>query len=362
MEDNVIEYVRAKSGSETPSNKLYVFHWPSELGGADTKLDHTLSILKDFMDITCIPNSSEQLLQYDWVNSLKERGIKSMSREDFLSLPDNLEGSALSLSNGSFISGLTLSRLAKNKGLKVFWGCEMMWHFPGELECVKNKYIDVVLYTSDFNRRALEPKYLQNNPKIESYIVGNYIDPARFPYKERSNNKFTIGRLSRADLQKYSADFPVFYESLGIQDPRYRAMAWDPQIASFYRWHNFGEEWDLLSTGEEPTLDFLYSLDLFVYKLGHTFKESWGRSTVEAMLTGCIPVVSSGHNFEEFIIQEQTGFMCDTFEDYRNVCQMLQRDRKKKNDISKQASAFAASVICNPKKHEAIWRNVFNVW
>ena len=360
MPEDIIEFVQVRP--ETKSNRLYVFSWPSLYGGADTKLDHTLSILKNFMDITCIPNNSSQVNQQEWTQNLKEREIKFMTREEFISLPDKLDGHALAFSNGSFTSGITLCRLVKGKGLKVYWGSEMMWHFPGELECIKAGLIDTVLYTSQFNRQALEPKYLEANPKIESFIVGNYIDPIRFPYKERQNEKFTIGRLSRADPLKYSADFPVFYESLGLQNPRYRAMAWNKKLSEEYNWHYFGEEWDLLEPNEESTLDFLYSLDLFVYKLGHTFKESWGRSTVEAMLTGCIPIVPSGHNFKEFIIQEHTGFMCDTYEDFRNVCCDLQKNPQKRGTISKQASAFAASVICNPKKHESIWRNVFNVW
>jgi len=360
MPGNVIEFVQANSYNL--SNKLYIFSWPSYYGGADTKLDHTLSILSEFMDVTCIPNDANQLKQKDWIDSLESRGVKFISREDFIALPDNLNGYALSLSNGSFVSGLNLCNLAKSKKLKVCWSSEMMWHFPGELENIKAKNIDVVLYTSEFNRQALEPGYLQANSRIESYIVGNYIDPTKFPYKERKNKNFTIGRLSRADKEKYSCDLPVFYESLGLKDVRYRIMAWNPQVASMYRWHYFGDNWDLLAPNEESTVDFLHSLDLFVYKMGYKFRESWGRSTVEAMLTGCIPIVPSGHNFKEFIIQEKTGFMCDTYEDYRNVCEELQKNPKRRDMISKQASAFAASVICNKDKHTKIWRNVFNVW
>ena len=361
MTNKIIEFVQAKK--ETTSNKLYVFHWPSNYGGADTKLDHTLSILSKFMDIVCIPNDYRQLQQENWIESLESRGIKTMSREEFIALPDSLDGHAIAFSNGSFVSRLNLCSLAKSKGLKVYWGNEMMWHFPGELEQIKAGNIDVVLYTSKFNRKTLEPGYLNANPKVESYIVGNYIDSDRFPYKERQpKNNLTIGRLSRADTEKYSYDLPIFYESLGLKNAKYRIMAWNKRVAKMYDWHYFGDEWDLLPPNKESALDFLYSLDLFVYKLGHKFKESWGRSTVEAMLTGCIPIVPSGHNFEEFIIQGKTGFMCDTYEDYRNVCIELQNNSRRRYAISKQASVYASSVLCNKEKHEKIWRSVFNVW
>jgi glycosyltransferase involved in cell wall biosynthesis len=137
-------------------------------------------------------------------------------------------------------------------------------------------------------------------------------------------------------------------------------MAWDKNVSNKYKWHYFGPEWDLLEAEQEDTLDFLHSLDLFVYRLGHTFRESWGRSTVEAMLSGCVPVVPIGHNFQEFIVQGVTGFMCKTYQEFKSVCQELQRNHSLRKKIAKQASAYAASVICNEEKHKDVWRRVFN--
>ena len=358
MPDNIIEFVAAREDPKT--NNLYVFGWPSNLGGADTKLDHTLRLVRDFMKITVIPNDCNQIKEERWTKEYESLGFNCITREQFIEMPDKLDGYAIALSNGSFTSGCTLCKLAKEKGLKVIWGSEMMWHFPGEIDCIKKELIDVVIYASNFNRECLEPRYLEANPSLESHVVGNYIDPKAFPFKERNNQQFTIGRLSRPDFEKYSADFPVFYESLGLDNPRYRTMAWDKNVANRYKWHSFGEEWDLLKKEEETSLDFLYSLDLFVYRLGHTFRESWGRSTVEAMLTGCIPVVPVGHNFNEFIVQGVTGFMCKTFSEFKNVCQELQNNVQMRKKIAKQASAYAASVICNEEKHREIWRRVFN--
>jgi len=360
MPDNVIEMVPAYSQPST--NKLYVFGWPSHYGGADTKLDNTLRLVNSFMDITVIPNQDMQLNQKEWYDQYTAMGINCISRDEFNKLGDKLDGFALALSNGSFTSGITLCRIAKEKGLKVLWGNEMMWNFPGELSCIKSGYIDAVLYSSKFNREVLENSYNDARPGIENYVVDNYIDPTRYPYKQRNNSQFAIGRLSRADKEKYSLDFPVFYESLGLKNVKYRVMAWDSKLHSIYKWHSFGSEWEFLAQEQEKVTDFLYSLDLFVYKLGHTFRESWGRTTVEAMLTGCVPVVPTGHNFAEFILQGKTGFMCETFEDYRSVCQELQRNPGLRNTIGKQASAYAGSVICDSKKHEEIWRRVFNVW
>lgn len=360
MEKNIIDMVPVKSSPK--SNNLYVFGWPSHLGGADTKLHNTLCLIKDFMNITVIPNSCHQLKEKYWYDLYtKEYGFKCISREEFIAMPSRLDGFALSLCNPSFISGCTLCKLAKEKDLKVLWGNEMMWIFEGELECIKNGYIDTVLLTSKFNEEQLAKEYFKANPSIEAYIVSNYINPKDFPFRERNNDRFTIGRLSRADVDKYSFDFPLFYESLELENPKYRVMAWDEKLKNMFKWHRFGSQWDLLKPVQEDTLDFLYSLDLFIYKLGHKFLESWGRSTVEAMLTGCVPIVPSGHNFNEFIIQGFTGFMCDSFEDFKLAAQEMQKNVQLRKKIAKQSSAYAASVVCNEEKHKSIWRYVFNV-
>ena len=55
--------------------------------------------------------------------------------------------------------------------------------------------------------------------------------------------------------------------------------------------HRFNARWDLLPKEAESQVDFLHSLELFVYSLDPNFRKSWGRSTVEAMLTGCGPLM-----------------------------------------------------------------------
>src|SRR5262249_39650067 len=124
----------------------------------------------------------------------------------------------------------------------------------------------------------------QGYGQLPSVLTGNYIDPKFFPFRERKNSTFAIGRLTRPAPDKYPEDFPVFYEALELPDTRFRVMAWDKDLAHKYRWHHFDERWDLLPPLQEPSLKFLHSLDLFVFPLGHTCTEVWGRAAVEAML------------------------------------------------------------------------------
>jgi hypothetical protein len=255
--------------------------------------------------------------------------------------------------DGFFADGIATR--AKERGLKIIWSSEMMWHHQGELEAVKAGLVDKVLYTSELQKKALAGGY----GKLPSLITGNYIDPVCFPFRERRNSTFTIGRLSRPDPVKYPEDFPVFYESLGLSDARFRVMAWEEELRAKYSWHRFNGQWDLLKAGAESQVQFLHSLDLFVYTLGHLFVESWGRSTVEAMLTGAIPLVPTGHHLENLMEHGKSGFICQDFLEYQEHTHRLSRDYAARRSIARQCREHAEHELCDPAEHLKVWLEVF---
>ena len=328
--------------------QLFVFGWPSFLGGADTKLAHLFRLLHRDFRITVIPNDPEQLQERVWTRELDALGIKYLRSEE---LPSRLHGVALSLCNGSFFRDGIAAR-ARERGLKVIWSGEMMWHFDGEEEAVKQGVVDKVLYVSEVQRKALAG----GHGKLPWSMTGNYVDPACFPFRERHHPTFTIGRLSRADPDKYPEDFPVFYESLGLGDVKFRVMAWSDELRAKYRWHRFDGQWELLEAEAEGQVPFLHSLDLFVYPLGHHFVESWGRSTVEAMLTGAIPLVPPGHHLENLMEDGKSGFVCHDFQEYQEHAQRLSLDYELRRRVARGCRAHAVNHLCNAAAHHKLWK------
>lgn len=336
-----------------PRPKVVFFGWPSEIGGATTKLAHLLDLLCDHCELTVVPNTVAELAEKRWTGYMEARGIRYCLIDD---LPEVSGGWAVSLCNGAFIAeGIAIR--AKEKGLKVVWSGEMMWAHPGEEEAVEEGLIDVMLYASTFQMNHLEGCHQGVKSK---FVTGNYIDPQAFPWKERSSKDLTLGRLSRPDPDKFPADFPVFYECLNVPNAKYRVMAWDRHMAEEYSWFDFSDRWDLLDVGAECAVDFLHSLDLFVYPLGHTFLESWGRSTVEAMLCGCIPLVPDGHQFEALIKHGHSGFICANFEDYYEIIQTLIGDPSLRKEIARSAGWHARKELCNREVHLQHWMAIFN--
>jgi glycosyltransferase involved in cell wall biosynthesis len=211
--------------------------------------------------------------------------------------------------------------------------------------------IDRVLFVSEFQASAFGEMYRG----VPSFITGNYIDPEDYCWRERTNSVFTLGRLSRADPTKYPLDFPVFYEELGLPEARYRVMAWSPDVAKQYRWHRFGPQWELLPAQKERALKFLYSLDVFLYPLGHRIKESWGRAVVEAMLTGAVPVVPTGHQFDKLMVHGESGFICGEYGEWKATVRELYENHPYRLKISRQAAAHAREQLCNPEEHRRRW-------
>src|SRR5216683_1273866 len=140
---------------ECTKPKLFFFGWPGFLGGADTKLAHLLVLLHENTEITVVPNENRHLHNKVWTRFLEKLGVKYTT---FDKLPTKLDGFGLSMCNDCFFLH-RIAHKAKEKGLRIVWSSEMMWHHKGELEAVKQGIIDKVLYTSEFQKETLGPAY-----------------------------------------------------------------------------------------------------------------------------------------------------------------------------------------------------------
>ena len=133
-------------------------------------------------------------------------------------------------------------------------------------------------------------------------------------------------------------------------------------MARVYAHHRFDARWELLAKAAESQVQFLHSLDLFVYSLGPNFRESWGRSTVEAMLTGCVPLVprGGGHHLENLVPHERAGFLCATNDEYREHVARLRRDVTLRKKLARAARRHAEHELCNRAEHLRVWREALS--
>lgn len=348
--------------------RIFLFGWPSHVGGADTKVKHLIPLLREMgHEIMCVVNAPSQMEQDEWTQYLDRHGVTYGMKEE---IPDDAQGEiALSLCNPYF-HHQGFCEYAKQKGLKVIWSSEMMWHHQQELQNLKAGMVDKLLYVSEVQKAKLEPAYIENAPegKIIPYsIVGNFVDPNEFPYYMRQSDPFSMGRLSRADGLKYSEDFPVFYDEITANIPgrvEFHVMGWSEDLDKKYSWFKYkghNRHWHLYNENQIDTNTFLRKIHIHSYPLGHNFVESWGRSTVEAMLTGAIPISFSGHHITELVEQGVSGYILDDINDWREVTEALFFDKAERTLMGKRAADHARSTHCNLEAHKLIWEKALTI-
>ena len=137
-----------------------------------------------------------------------------------------------------------------------------------------------VIYTS----QALRARHGGVGPVLESPI-----DLEQFAFRDPRDvapRPFTVGRHSRDDAAKHHADDPALYRRLAAAGIHVRLMG-----ATCIAQHVAGTPGiEVLPEGTQAPLDFLRTLDAFVYRTSDAWYEAFGRVIFEAMAAG-VPVV-----------------------------------------------------------------------
>ena len=330
--------------------RILIYGVPGDVGGAATKLRDLVQLLRSIgFSLTIV---APDVL---WA---KSGHLKNLSRT--LSIPIErisdvcpaMGDVVLAVCELGFFSSGAADRF-KRMNIRIVWSNDMMWPFEDEVNSARNGVVDRVIFVSEIQKKAFKEVYAN----VDQRIVPNYVAPEDLPFRERRNTIFSIGRLSRPDPVKFPIGFPVFYEEFQLEEVRYRVQAWSEELRRRYAWHSFGPEWELFPANKVPVAEFLGSLDLFVYPLGHQFIESWGRSTVEAMLTGCVPVVPKGHNFEQMIVHGKSGFICESYGEFKAVVRELFFNRALLRRVAASAAVHAREELCNRATHQSLWRD-----
>jgi glycosyltransferase involved in cell wall biosynthesis len=339
---------------------IYVFQWPGRIGGADTRLRDLLPLLTHAgHKVTVVPNDASTLTSdIETYRAVKEAGAVF---EQWGSLPDKLDGVAIACCNFDLFRQDWRVRKIKNMGLRLIWMNDMMWHDPKELEAVKAGLVDQVLFTSPFHLSRMINPFRQANQNIKIGIVENYFDPGSHDSVEREpSDVFTIGKISRHDWAKYSENFPLFYEDLGLKNPKFSVMAWGPEQTSKWKWHAFDSRWEFHKQDSMPAHKFLAKLDAFVYNSHYKFIENQSRAIVEAALSGLPIVAPNLYNFPNQIFDTRTGFLWNTYEECAAQCRWLEANPDDRLAMGRLAAKCARDVWCDGEKQMRQWERVLN--
>lgn len=333
---------------------LYFFLWPSNLGGADTRLKELIQCFNTNKNykLHCIPNDNFRLEETENIYFLKQNNVEILTWD---TLPEKTSGFGISFCNFRIFSEDWRIKKIKSMGLKFIWSNDMMWRTGEEKWAFDNNLIDATIYTSNQHYQDIR---LQ---KSKEYIIPNYFHLENYPHIKRNQNEtFTIGKHSRPDFLKFSDNFPLFYEGLGIKNPKYRVMGLNKKIVEHFSWFQFDKnKWTLLPPTKETVIDFLSFLDCYVYNSHYSFTETQCRATIEAMLTGLPVIAPNKTNFINQIINNQTGFIWKTYEEACEQAQFLENSYKDRIKMGEEARNLSIKLWCDPQKHIELWEEIF---
>ena len=336
---------------------VFVSGYPSDIGGANTELWHTVKLWRRFgLAVTLIPTWRADP---HWRARLDEIGCRTVeSNPDDLQNVPRLAGSVVvSMCNTKFLAAAERFR---ELGCRIVWlGC-MNWLFPQErLHYRACGAFDRHVFQSRHQHDQLAPQLRKfGYVDARGCIIRGAFDAEEFPFRplpHAAGEIFTIGRLSRPSADKFS---PRTWEIYGrVPHPiQAKVLGWADEVRSRLgrppRWAQ------CLSAAAQTPQDFLATLHAMVHANAQAV-ENWPRVALEAMAAG-VPVVAENRGgWREMIRHGRTGYLCDTDDQFAYYTARLAYDEAHRMRIARQARATLETELADPQTIWAGWEQLF---
>lgn len=185
-----------------------------------------------------------------------------------------------------------------------------------------------IVYASDWMREQIGlPGHFEPSP----------VDLQRFQPQHGGSrpDRFVVGRLS-SDLQyKFHVGAPAFFSALAARGIPVRLMG--ATVLADVIGATPGIE--LMAVETQPAVDFLRSIDCFVYRTHCYMPEAWGRVVTEAMAAGLPVVAHVAGGFAQIIEHGCNGFLFNSDEEALSIIDTLRASPELRRRIGEAARA-----------------------
>jgi hypothetical protein len=376
--------VRQGSGKNMLDH-VFVIGYPSDVGGANTELWHTVKLWRRFgLGVTLIPTGEpdpQWRMRLDGIGCRTAVGGRQWA----------VGGVVVAFCNERFLAAADRFRAM---GCRIVWlGC-MNWLFPAErLHYVRHGCFDRHVFQSRYQRQQLVPQLRRFGYRDEQgAVIRGAFDATEFPFRPTrhlSGEVFTVGRISRAAADKFSPDTWRIYGrvreaiacgagvppavgrsstaslpgrsetpsyALGQSQLHVRVLGWSAEVEA-----RVGPPppWaECRPPGSCTPQNFLATLDALVHA-GGTTAENWPRVGLEAMAAG-VPVVADRRGgWTEMIRHGETGYLCDDDQQFACCAARLAGDEPHRLEIIRRARRAVETELANPAAIWAAWQQLF---
>jgi hypothetical protein len=330
---------------------IFVCGYPSDVGGANTELWHTVKLWRRFgAAVTLLPTATVNPV---WRGRLDAIGCRTCpcNADDLASVPGLAGGVVVALCNTKF---LRIAERFRELGCKIVWlGC-MNWLFPEErLHYRKHGPFQRHVFQSRYQQEQLAPQLATYGFKTEQgRVVHGAFDVSEFPFRPRAHVReqpFVVGRLSRAAADKFSPSTWEIYSR--VPHPlAVRVMGWNGSVEARLgkppRWAR------CQPAGAESSQTFLGRLHCLAHAGGGAV-ENWPRVGLEAMASGVPVVADNSGGWPEMIAHGRTGCLAGSDDEMACHIGRLAHNEAFRREIIEQARRAVQCELANP---EVFWR------
>lgn len=306
--------------------KVFIIGQPGTCGGASTELYDQIKIWKLIgLEIHIIPTQDNYVCD--------DEDIIVHDKFDWKQINGN---QCISFCNKQFLQNL---EEIKKHSRKTIWVNCMTHEFRDEIRCQANNLIDLHLYQTyhGYERVSFKLKYIGKS--FNYRLFHPYFDPNGFDFVPLKNDEqFCFGRISRADILKYSKDQFEIYDKidhpnkhcyvLGINDDIKKRIYVPTQNSCDYILN-------LYKPDSISRYEFYNNIDVLCMKT-NTY-ENLPRVGFECMASGTLMVVDDRGGWRLLVEDSHTGFLCKEKEEFVKVMDYISKYPEIKKEMVEKA-------------------------
>lgn len=312
---NDIPNIRDFLPENAPQPEIWVAGYPSFVGGADTEMDHQITLWRESgVEVHLCPVDGFNPEHHDprMVESVVNRGCHVHQYEHGI-----FAGKLVfALCNDQVLKKAAEIALS-GRPASLVWGNCMTWTMEAEKNAHSLGLIDLHCFQSDYQKKRLMNELEQVNGDVATWEDYHpWFDWTRFPMREKTTgNYFGVGRISRDDSGKFHpltwrmfgkvcAPLPVKAFVLGFGENIEGAYGKPDDL------EKGGVPWldyMLWSPGGETVNEFFQRIDVLIHITANS-RENWPRCVMEAWANGVIPITDNDWGLVEMIEDGVNGF------------------------------------------------------